>query len=73
MTSAEDTTLMLLKEASIELWNLSEMLNERFAYTMLITVTSKLAVFIIDIYWVYMRVTHSQFDIHFIRTLQLCC
>lgn len=58
--------LVQLKEASVELWCLSEMLNERFAYAMLITVTSKLAVLVIDIYWVYIRLVHNVF-IHFIR------
>lgn len=64
--------LVSLKEASIELWHLSELLNERFAYSMLISVTSKLAVFVIDIYWVYIRVIHNVFNFHFIRTYKRC-
>lgn len=73
MANDDGATLMLLKEASSELWCLAEILNERFAYTMLISVTSKLAVFVIDIYWVYIRVIHNVFNFHFVRTLQLFC
>lgn len=61
-----EESLVQLKEASSELWRLSEMLNERFAYTMLVTVAGKLAVLVIDIYWVYIRMVHSVFT-HFIR------
>jgi hypothetical protein len=66
MTSG-DSTLIQLQEASIELWHLSAMLNERFAYTLLMVVTSKLAVFVIDIYWVYIRVIHSVFNLDLVR------
>lgn len=61
-----EESLVQLKEASSELWRLSEMLNERFAYTMLVTVAGKLAVLVIDIYWVYIRMVHSVLT-HFIR------
>lgn len=70
MANKDSTNLMLLKEAAIELWQLSEMLNQRFAYTLLMTVTSKLLVFVIDIYWIYIRVIHNQFTYDFIRE---CC
>jgi hypothetical protein len=61
------STIASLKETSRELWHLSEMLNERYAYTLLLTVTSKLVIFVIDIYWIYMRVIHNVFDFDFIR------
>jgi hypothetical protein len=67
MTS-DDSTLIQLQEASIELWHLSEMLNDRFAYTQLMVVTSKLAVLVIDIYWVYIRVIRSFFNMDLVRT-----
>lgn len=71
MANNDSASLMLLKGTSIELWHLSEMLNERFAYTLLMTVTSKLVIFVIDIYWVYIRIIHSVYDFDFIRKYQL--
>lgn len=67
MANKDSATLVLLKEATIKLWQLSEMLNERFAYTLLISVTSKLVVFVIDIYWIYIRIIHNVFTNDFIR------
>jgi hypothetical protein len=55
-----------LKYTSIELWRLSDILNVRFAYTMLTCVICKLILLVIDIYWIYMRVSNSFFH-HFTR------
>lgn len=70
MADGDAATLKQLKKTSIELWHLSAMLNERFAYTMLMTVLSKLIVFVIDIYWIYIRIIHAVFTFHFIRKLK---
>lgn len=67
LTNDDGATLLLMKETSMELWLLSELLNERFEYTLLFTTTTKLIIFVIDIYWVYVRVIHFEhFNIEFI-------
>lgn len=71
IVSSNDGTLRLMQRASIELWHLSELLNERFAFSLLVTATSKLTIFVVDIYWVYTRLVHSLFDFYFIRNLLL--
>lgn len=67
MMNVNTESLKLLKETSSELWLLSELLNERFAFTLLTGITTKLALLVIDIYWIYMRVIHSMFNLDFIR------
>lgn len=62
--------LMQMKEASIELWFMSELLNERFAYTLLVSITSELTIFVIDIYWLYSRVVNGILNFYFIRKKQ---
>ncbi|CRL05264.1 CLUMA_CG018522, isoform A [Clunio marinus] len=61
--------LTMLKETSFDLWHLTELINNRFAYEMLLSVVTKLAVFVIDIYWVYIRILHAVFNYHFIRII----
>lgn len=67
LANDDGATLMEMKETTMELWLLSELLNERFEYTLLVTTTTKLIIFVIDIYWVYVRVIHFEhFNIEFI-------
>lgn len=69
MLNGDSASLKLMQETSIDLWRLSELLNKRFAYTLLISITTKLVLFIVDIYWVYLRVIHNLLNMDFIRTL----
>lgn len=67
LANDDGATLLEMKETTMELWLLSELLNERFEYTLLVTTTTKLIIFVIDIYWVYVRVIHFEhFNIEFI-------
>lgn len=59
-TSGDETTLELLKQAVIELWLLSDLLNCRYSYSLLTSVTSSFCIFVVvDVYWIYIRVIHS--------------
>lgn len=58
-TSGEETTLELLKQASVELWLLSDLLNRRCSYSLLTSITSRLCIFVVDVYWIYIRVIQS--------------
>lgn len=67
LANDDGATLLEMKETTMELWLLSELLNERFEYTLLLTTTTKLIIFVIDIYWVYVRVIHFEhFNTEFI-------
>lgn len=66
-TTKDGMSMKLLREMSVELWRLSESLNERFAYSLLTSVTSKLAMLVVHIYWVYMRTLHGNFNFEFVR------
>lgn len=69
LENADDVTIVLMKEASSDVWYLSELLNERFAYTLLVSVASKLTIFVIDIYWLYLRMFYFTIDFDFFRML----
>lgn len=61
------TNLMKYKRISLKIHKLAEMMNERFGVSILIVTTCKLIHFVIDIYWVYVRIIHNNYDSAFIR------
>lgn len=63
-------TLKLLKSAAGDLWILSDMINERFAYSILTSATLKMFHFVIDLYWIYIRIMLSNYDYYFTRNIK---
>lgn len=60
-------TLKLLKSTAADVWILSEMINDRFAYSILSSTAFKLFHFVIDFYWIYIRIRLSLYDYYFPR------
>lgn len=71
--SEEGEALTQMKETAIDLWHVTELLNERFSFTLLVSITSKLAILVVDFYWQYIRVSRSTFGYYFIRKKQCKC
>lgn len=67
MTSNDTSLFPLIKTATLELWYLAELMTERYAYTLLLSVTSKIAVFVVDLYWVYLRIIYTPINMDFLR------
>lgn len=53
--------LTRLKRVSHEVWHVTDLINKRCGLSLLITTTSKLTFLIIDIYWVYLRISQLHF------------
>lgn len=60
--------LKILKNETNEILHLSLMVNRRFAHSLLASITSKLVLLVIDLYWIYLRIVNSNFNEQFLRT-----
>lgn len=68
--SEDFEALMRMKQASRDLYCMADLLNERFAFTLLVAITSKLAIFVVDVYWLYSRLSRGMVSFYLIRKKQ---